>query len=173
MQLFGYLHPSTLYQLSSLSKTWRTIVKSDFMKPLWLDLLRGPPTPKTEFQDMKRVVVGYDDPEPIPSLNGDEVEPFRLATLLFDKTCEVRVRVGCVCRWLVDASFCRTANAARSTLATATSSAACATSAATSTSSQRRMSARARRTATCILQRSKSSRVRHVSHTTRLFASTR
>ncbi|BGP34459.1 hypothetical protein JCM10296v2_006279 [Rhodotorula toruloides] len=88
VQIFGYLHPSTLYQLSSLSKTWRTIVKSDFMKPLWLDLLRGPPMPKTEYQDMKHVVVGYDDPKPIPTLNGEEVEPFRLATLLFDKTCE-------------------------------------------------------------------------------------
>ncbi|BGP00476.1 hypothetical protein NBRC10513v2_006278 [Rhodotorula toruloides] len=87
-EIFGYLHPSTLYQLSGLSKTWRTIVKSDFMKPLWLDLLRGPPTPKTEFKDMKRVIVADDDPEPIPTFNGDEVEPFRLATLLFDKTCE-------------------------------------------------------------------------------------
>lgn len=100
------------------------------MKPLWLDLLRGPPTPKTEFKDMKRVIVGYDDPEPIPTFNGDEVEPFRLATLLFDKTCEVRVRVRSADAWLTR-SFCRTASATTSSRAIVTSSAAYATNVAT------------------------------------------
>ncbi|GEM12448.1 F-box domain, cyclin-like domain containing protein [Rhodotorula toruloides] len=87
-QIFTYLHPSTLYQLSNLSSTWRTIVKSDFMKPLWLDLLRGPAEPDPEDKNKKHVFIGYEDHKPIPTIDGEEIEPFRLATLLFNITCE-------------------------------------------------------------------------------------
>ncbi|BGP26805.1 hypothetical protein JCM10295v2_005765 [Rhodotorula toruloides] len=89
-QIFTYLHPSTLYQLSNLSSTWRTIVKSDFMKPLWLDLLRGPAEPDPEDKNKKHVFIGYEDHKPIPTIDGEEIEPFRLATLLFNITCEAR-----------------------------------------------------------------------------------
>lgn len=94
VQIFTYLHPSTLYQLANLSKTWRAVVKSELMKPLWLDLLLGPKTPIEEYKSGRSIITGYNDPEPIPTINGEEVEPLRLAALLFDQTCEV----GCGAR---------------------------------------------------------------------------
>ncbi|GAA6050422.1 hypothetical protein JCM3770_004030 [Rhodotorula araucariae] len=82
-KVFSHLHPASLYHLLDLSRTFRTILKSKTLAPVWREAMRPRkgfvvPFSKEKLQANRA----------LPKVDGEEVHPIQLAAVLFDETCE-------------------------------------------------------------------------------------
>ncbi|GAA5946609.1 hypothetical protein JCM10213_006645 [Rhodosporidiobolus nylandii] len=66
-EIFSYLHPASLFALSTLNKTFHSLLTGDATRKTWLNALKV---------------------EKLPKLDGEEVMPTKLCALILDKTCQ-------------------------------------------------------------------------------------
>lgn len=86
LQIFSYLHPSSLQVCVKLSKTFRGILCSKTLLPVWRAAFE-PPAPQFK-QPLLQFVPKK--PGPLPQLEGADVDLVKLAAALFDTHCQVR-----------------------------------------------------------------------------------
>lgn len=98
MQIFSYLQPKTLYRLVFLNRTFHALLSSPGLRSTWREIFTSH-DPRMDWMD--EVFFGFDDEEEpeqkkskpkardrMPFLDGKEVDPYRLAILLYETTCE-------------------------------------------------------------------------------------
>ncbi|BGP42557.1 hypothetical protein JCM10449v2_006569 [Rhodotorula kratochvilovae] len=81
-EIFSHLHPASLLNLLSLSRSFRTILKSTTLAPVWRAAMRpeasspilGKPTLDTRWT--------------VPKVGGEDMDQIKLAAVMFDKECE-------------------------------------------------------------------------------------
>lgn len=98
LQIFSYLQPKTLYRLAFLNRSFHTMLSSPGFRSTWREIFTWH-NPRMDWMD--EVFFGFDNEEQpekkkakprardkMPSLGGKEVDPYRLAILLYETTCE-------------------------------------------------------------------------------------
>ncbi|GEM12355.1 F-box domain, cyclin-like domain containing protein [Rhodotorula toruloides] len=104
-EVFSYLTPETLYSLAFLNRTFHTVIASASFRSTWRDIFTWH---HSRYNWIDVVWDDYDDydatrsqgtkeengkkrqtkREKLPQLNGEDIDPYRLAILLYEKTCE-------------------------------------------------------------------------------------
>ncbi|PRQ75843.1 hypothetical protein AAT19DRAFT_12865 [Rhodotorula toruloides] len=96
--IFSYLQPRTLYRLAFLNRSFHTMLSSPGFRSTWRDIFTWH-DPRMDWMD--DVFFGFDEeeqpeqkkakPKPrdkMPVFGGKEIDPYRLAILLYETTCE-------------------------------------------------------------------------------------
>uniref|UniRef100_A0A0K3CF37 BY PROTMAP: gi/647400300/emb/CDR45650.1/ RHTO0S11e02982g1_1 [Rhodosporidium toruloides] n=2 Tax=Rhodotorula toruloides TaxID=5286 RepID=A0A0K3CF37_RHOTO len=97
-EIFSYLQPRTLYRLAFLNRSFHTMLSSPGFRSTWRDIFTWH-DPRMDWMD--DVFFGFDEeeqpeqkkakPKPrdkMPVFGGKEIDPYRLAILLYETTCE-------------------------------------------------------------------------------------
>ncbi|GAA5995859.1 F-box protein [Rhodotorula paludigena] len=84
VNIFSYLHPSSLQVCVKLSKTFRSILCSKTLLPVWRAAFE-PPAPQFKQPLLQSVP---QKPGPLPQLDGADVDLVKLAAALFDTHCQ-------------------------------------------------------------------------------------